>query len=447
MLATLNTTCGDLSDLNTSDKSSLVNAVNEVLAGSVTSNFYTTPQNFGAIGDGVFDDSQAFIDAIADCQANDKVLIIPKAQYKISQTLDVQNIKIKGLGAIIRFYGAGTCFNIIHGWAVEISDVYVTTTTGTYGIYAKNSHLNFSKFSGLYIKGFTEGMHLEDSFLAYLDSIIIEDCSDYGIFMSSAYNARLSRVTCSGCDYGLSLSSGSGFKITDLQIAGCITAGLYLNYCNSGVIEDVYYEDGDNHVINPIVLLGVQNCTFTGLYLTMSDNSKSYILLDGSTGQYNINNIFSGITLNSNSNNGQFCFEMNDYSGYERNYNNIIMSTPTFTSTSVTFAKGTGGRYQIMTGWGTADNQPTMYKVSNDVIIKQSNFGSVYKTQATTDASGNATVNFPFGATKDRCFVLDVRSPSDSIQHPNGQYYSSSVVLTGLAANVTYTVTLVYSLG
>lgn len=58
-------------------------------------------RNFGAIGDGVTDDTAAFADAVLYCQENNKILLVPKTadNYKISQLVieNVPNIKIEGV--------------------------------------------------------------------------------------------------------------------------------------------------------------------------------------------------------------------------------------------------------------------------------------------------------------------------------------------------------------
>ena len=48
---------------------------------------YVTPQNFGAVGDGDTDDTQAFEDAITYCHENKRRLFVPRGSYKITNTL------------------------------------------------------------------------------------------------------------------------------------------------------------------------------------------------------------------------------------------------------------------------------------------------------------------------------------------------------------------------
>lgn len=55
--------CGDLENLSTTDKTSLVSAINEVVTEIPTID-YVTPQDYGAVGDGVTDDTNAVQDAL-----------------------------------------------------------------------------------------------------------------------------------------------------------------------------------------------------------------------------------------------------------------------------------------------------------------------------------------------------------------------------------------------
>lgn len=77
-VGTLTTNIGDLNDLDTTDKTSIVNAINEALTGGLS----VTPEQFGAVGDGVTDDTTAFQNAI-DYAITNKCSVIATRTYNV----------------------------------------------------------------------------------------------------------------------------------------------------------------------------------------------------------------------------------------------------------------------------------------------------------------------------------------------------------------------------
>lgn len=96
----LNNTIGDLQDLNTSDKSSIVNAINEntdAITNINDNRFYITPEMYGAVGDGVTDDTAAMQDAIDACISLGKSLKLATKTYLVTAPLNIYGgIKIEG---------------------------------------------------------------------------------------------------------------------------------------------------------------------------------------------------------------------------------------------------------------------------------------------------------------------------------------------------------------
>lgn len=54
-------------------------------------NNYVTPQSFGAIGDGVEDDTEAFLSAVNECFYNDKKLLVPHGSYMLSEPIFIDS--------------------------------------------------------------------------------------------------------------------------------------------------------------------------------------------------------------------------------------------------------------------------------------------------------------------------------------------------------------------
>lgn len=65
-------------------------------------NVYITPENFGAVGDGVTDDSRAFTECFARANANHKYILLSAKTYLIGNTLtNISNTNIIGINATI----------------------------------------------------------------------------------------------------------------------------------------------------------------------------------------------------------------------------------------------------------------------------------------------------------------------------------------------------------
>lgn len=65
-------------------------------------NVYITPENFGAVGDGVTDDSRAFTECFASANANHKYILLSAKTYLIGNTLtNISNTNIIGINATI----------------------------------------------------------------------------------------------------------------------------------------------------------------------------------------------------------------------------------------------------------------------------------------------------------------------------------------------------------
>ena len=128
VLTTISTITGSLDNLNTTDKSNLVAAINEVSAGvnSITIKNRVFVEDYGAVGDGVADDTQAFKDAIAACPTDGTVCNKKRgATYKLTSTValnDRINFIIDGQ---INYHGSGVCIDIMPTLAKQFAHCYV----------------------------------------------------------------------------------------------------------------------------------------------------------------------------------------------------------------------------------------------------------------------------------------------------------------------------------
>ena len=80
----VDTKVGDLNDLTTNDKTSIVNAINEV---KKYGGIFINVKSYGAVGDGVTDDTTAIQDAVDSIGTDNYILYFPAGTYLISSEI------------------------------------------------------------------------------------------------------------------------------------------------------------------------------------------------------------------------------------------------------------------------------------------------------------------------------------------------------------------------
>lgn len=99
-------------------------------------NAFVTPEMFGAVGDGVTDDTQA----LSDCMQH-KFVIMPHKTYKISSTIDVYSNIIISEGTTINYSGSWTTavFNVLSDTDFHIDNVTINANyNASYCIFAND---------------------------------------------------------------------------------------------------------------------------------------------------------------------------------------------------------------------------------------------------------------------------------------------------------------------
>lgn len=125
---------GDLEELITTDKSNLVNALNEVAKEADNLNIYNV-LDYGAVGDGVTDDTAA-IQACVDAAPSGAIVLAPKGKiYKLNST-GVNLYKACTYLMMGNFHldsPTGACFYIDKNVAHHVNDsiIYINTVTPT----------------------------------------------------------------------------------------------------------------------------------------------------------------------------------------------------------------------------------------------------------------------------------------------------------------------------
>ena len=307
---------GDLNDLATTDKSSLVNAINEIAGGSSpVSVGFVTPEEFGAAGDGVTDDTAAINDMLAN--ANGRIVLF-KNTYLINGAVNTKltegGLQVKS-NTIIRFASGAKLveasndtynshiFNILN---VENVDIGYGTIIGDYDTH---SHV-----SG-YTDEWCHGIRVTASKNIKIHDMTIKNCYGDGVYIGQAWasqvdtlpddnhcrNVILENIIIEKCGRnGISVGDCIEWKLSNIHIdnvnrtnpkAGIDVEqeGDYSPNVSVGLIENVYTQNCGNWGVV------ITDCThnqklsnITGDKLNLNMNSGGIMYVDKSNVQIQI---------------------------------------------------------------------------------------------------------------------------------------------------------------
>ena len=228
-----------------------------------TAKDYVTPQMYGAVGDGVADDTQAILDAVSYCGENGFPLHIPAGTYCVSVTIDIP--------AYLRFIGetGKTVIKSTASPAFKIGDYAELSGVSAYG------------------SGDTMGIELNGG-RVFIHDVTIQDF-DWGIMNNTANTnlSRISRVTILDCNRGISLtnannSNSQSMTFYDIDIRGCFyglvsyqPGNKFINFCVQG---------GQSGGTAIILENGANNNEFVGTYI---ENPNYENEVNFTTSQYN----------------------------------------------------------------------------------------------------------------------------------------------------------------
>ena len=252
-------------------------------------------KDFGAVGDGVTDDTAAFqsaVDYVASLD-NGGAIYIPIGEYSITSTVSMDRSADSSLGRVslfgedqngtrIVYSGSGDCFYIANSHTgtgepnssyQSISDMTILGPSKAADSSAITVNLApFLRFSSLNIQGFDYGLYLQDADQFYAEKLTIR-FNNQGIFARKAASPGAASVqpnnhTYVSCSIGNNTTSGgSWFGGADINFfggdveynGGSNALGFGLKFSDCGYeggrganIQGVYFEG--NHGVADIIL-------------------------------------------------------------------------------------------------------------------------------------------------------------------------------------------------
>jgi hypothetical protein len=233
---------------------------------------------YGAVGDGITDDSAAFASAIA-AAGTGGIVQLPAGTFRIDSTVFVENkdgLRIRGAGvgaSIVQWGGdaAGPMFRLSGSRMCEIEGIQLTPVSDSFPVAAmiiqeenaSGGYSSMNSYKDLLFEGLdvTElGIYLKgDEIDANNDTTVIDHClfAGYSDAAIELQGANCAGIQIRGCyligarnaDYGIKSTVGAGgqsaaFTVRDSVINGHMLADIYVHtVASNGVVLDTIYSE------------------------------------------------------------------------------------------------------------------------------------------------------------------------------------------------------------
>jgi hypothetical protein len=243
-----------------------------------------TPQDFGAVGNGVTNDTAAIQSAINSASpTNGLKLFFPAGEYLVASTLTIpettagngilRNVIFEGESAygkappggssrqrsIIKYSGSGALFDLTVGTPTSSGvrsncswrniSLVGSGETGTYAI--KLDRCIGSYFFNLIVDNFEYGIDENMSFLGHgyyttFDNVEIKNCTQIGLTIARPNATTLRNLVIQNCTTGLRVQSAStrGVVVLGGAIERCVTA-VFVDQARQIDFYGTYFEDND----------------------------------------------------------------------------------------------------------------------------------------------------------------------------------------------------------
>lgn len=223
--------------------------------------------DYGAIGDGVNDDTSAIQAAINAANTSRNAIFIPSGVFRLTGTITLpfHELVIFGdsreLSQLIWDSNTGTCIDLNERTRITIRDLRIDSpdnagasvagaSPNTTSIAIDATKTQYCRFENLYIRGFHYGVtHGTDSWVAWYEGCYFYH-NDFGIQGDGEFNMiSVQQCVFNYCDRGLWIGGGRGVFINNNWIELC-NVGIHKEDYGSLQIENNYIERHNTASIN-----------------------------------------------------------------------------------------------------------------------------------------------------------------------------------------------------
>jgi hypothetical protein len=446
-------------------------------AGAVTTNVQTklretvSVKDFGAVGDGVTDDTAA-IQAAIDAVTFGGTVTVPTGTYLISSTIDPSNVMFVGQGysSVIKPTSAvtvaialnSTPYGAIAGvsWNTTISNIFVdgSDTTNATGILIGTTpttanYLISNVEVNLFAGGSGVGIHLSEAIHTKVENSSITRCDVGAYIFAPVAITNPTTSTFNNCHFVSNNEQGvllkTGYQITFLN---CIFEGNkgegFKAFPNAGIpslllsLENCWFEA--NQVGRPSIT-SLYGCVMDGtladtfsfhmsnVQFTITNTSEKALFVDtvysSSIKQIETVNVVNSITVQNVTNNGLVFISYPTNYDFITNVNNVDDSQIVFLPQSYTgFASGFA---PTVTGSGGMVFTPTNFVNNSYVTVeKNTTYGNSTK-QCTVHLNFTGTTSVTSSSS------FDVSLPAEIVP-ANSTNYTTAIVLDNGVESIGY---------
>ena len=266
-----------------------VTATGSTTARSLANRFADTVnvKDFGAVGDGVADDTAAFTSALA----SENVVHVPIGVYRITSSLSFQNSDLvgEGWGSVIEGDIVAAANPLIKaGRSVFINNVSVRyKTSRVTGSETQGQRVLIATYGGPNDYALQRGSEIRNVFFGACGTAIYSP-TNYAAFSVTLDTLEIDGYTFRGIDFNAPNRTGNVYR--NIYIKSSLAspnAGFYLDGEESECVIDQLNVEHTQFSLAPVVLRDVRGLAASTIHIEGCDltaTDKSYVLFENSSG-------------------------------------------------------------------------------------------------------------------------------------------------------------------